>query len=243
MVAKPYIDGNTPNRAGVPLARSQRLAKRAGEETGRGAPVLITLTVASAIAIGGAGYFYGQPGEAGIPKTEQMAEMVAAIAPPVATPIDTPLFFADAVEDAPADVELAAVDLSAPDMEALIQPEVAEPITAQAISYTPPAGLAPCVARIEDRLNALHGVANVSTDWDTKRDSIRVMAQATLDCDMARMQLDGDIELAASGFASLRVEWDRDDAALNLKIVDSVSQDAQVVAYSDDGLPVEFLID
>ncbi|NNE89049.1 MAG: hypothetical protein HKN27_13320 [Silicimonas sp.] len=219
MGANPHNDGKARGRAGVPLARAQRLSQKAVAKGESGKLPVLPIIVA---AIGFSG-FVGYTSVSAFRTTDEPAVVVEQKTQPakpafVATPVTAP---AKVAEDVP---------WSAQASSKVVPVSVVRP------------RLAPCLASIEFRLRLLQTANANNEPWSAKKDYIQSVAQSVLDCDQATIQLDGAVELAASDFADLRVRWDRNAAVLDLTIVDSVPADMYQVAFSDDGQPVEFLV-
>lgn len=222
MVAKPPIDGTARGRAGVPLARAQRLAQKAdakNQQSGSRLP-LVGLFVVVAL-LGGAGFYY--------------TEMPQEPAPVVATTAPAPVAAAVAqIND-----DVVAIDTGVATQEQ--STDVAAGLD-QTPVLAPRPVLAPCVRTIEQRLLSLHDADNQNMEWNVKRQRIRDTVQSVLDCELADFDLTGDFELASSDLADLQVVWDRSAANLKLTIVDSIALSADQTVYTDDGQPIAFLV-
>ncbi len=229
MVAKPQIDGTARGRAGVPLARAQRLAQKADAKTQKGGSGLPLVSLLLAVAVlGGAGYFYSGT-------IQEPAPLVSVAAP----------------EPAPAAVanpEAEVVQASSGDAVAEPDIEVSTPSTElvalfeDAPQLAPRPVLPPCVRTVEERLLGLYNTNSQNAEWDVKRQLVRDAVQSVLDCDQASFGVVGDFELASSDLADLQVNWDRSAANLTLTVVDSVVPSADQAVYTTDGQPITFIV-
>ncbi|PJI91532.1 hypothetical protein BC777_0361 [Yoonia maricola] len=228
MTAKPHIDGTARARAGVPLARAQRLAEKADAKSRSDKSFLPLISAILGLAVlGTAGYFYSGSG---------VSPAVDAAKVSVVSSADT--------------ADQSAV-LNASPLEETVErtvaavPEKPEAVVANVDPTAPLAprpALAPCVQSVEQQLFSLHNANDQGAVWDVKRQHIRDAVQSVLDCDVASFDLTGDFELAASDLADLQINWDRSAANLKLTVVDSVAPAAQDVAYTDDGQPIAFIV-
>lgn len=203
MTAKPQIHGGSGARAGVPLARAQRLAARV-ERPRRRRRVWPILALALALP-GFAGAVALMP--EGLPLDVGGPARIAAVTDTALAP--------DPLTDLPRLPERR------PDLRALV---------------------IPCVARVEARLADLHATAQTEEARAARQDGLSRLVQATLDCRAAGLEIEGSLELAEMGLADIRVTWQRDSSRLRLTVVDDVPAGGAQVAFSEDGLPVEFVI-
>lgn len=229
MVAKPQNETAARGRAGVPLARAQRLNEKATAQADRGPSTALPVAISGIALIGVLAFF--TMGQSSSPSDVSVTPVGAVKATAQELPQDpTP-------EIAPAPLETASV--AVPDVMRFAS---AVDAAAEAPAQSARPRLAPCIETIEVTLRRLEAVNAQGLDWEAKQLHIQDMAQAGLNCHLAIVQLDGDVELAKSDLADLRVRWDRDSAVLELTIVDSFGDDLHKVAYTDDGQPIEFIV-
>jgi hypothetical protein len=229
MVAKPQIDGTARGRAGVPLARAQRLAQKADAKSKQSRSRLPFVSLFLAVVVlGSAGFYYTEIAQKPAPIAAFVAPESASAA--VANP---------SVEVAQINDGSAVIDTDIANQEQSIDEVVPFVETPQ---FAPRPVLAPCVRTIEQRLQSLYDVDDQNAEWDVKRRHIRDAVQSVLDCDQATFEVTGDFELASSDLADLQVVWDRSAANLKLTIVDSIPPSADQAVYTGDGQPIVFLV-
>ena len=224
-------------RAGMTLARAERLATKAGEGGGRAAQISVAL--GALMVVGMAAY--------GVLGTEaRTSEAVAGLAagPEVAA--------------AESSVDVGKLALSAPAGESDTPPALAAPAAgsvelasagaeAGALALDPAPELAvaaalPCVQRIEGLLVSLHDSVATDGSWDRQQLGVTELVQATLDCDAAGFQVAGSLELLGSGLADLKVEWDRDAKVLGLAMIDRAEASAVETTMARDDKTIKFVI-
>ena len=201
MVAKPQIQEGARNRAGMPLARAQRLTDRAGETQRKPkSPWIFAAILAVAVAGGGIYVLIEQA---------QLRDIPADAATSIAAPT------------VPATIE--------PTQSPASSQSTTGTTATGGTALAPRPALSRCMAQIESHLTALQTASATAQPWDTKRTHIRSAAQTALNCDTAGVTFEGDFELAASDFADLQVTWDRATGRLAFTIVDSVPPGARLL--------------
>lgn len=216
------------NRAGISLARAQRLSESAQSRSGSG----VTLRLVATLLLCGAAV---------------MVYLVAADTPEgdvVATNTGADLTVESTAE----------TDSTEPDETSAI--EVAEQTTAQSIDEDPiTEALAPatdvvaaverqtspiryqsaCIAAIEAQLDVLAAKsegAEAST-WIDKEAEIGTLMQYVLDCPDAGIEINGNVELVAKGIADLFIRWDRFGRSLKLNTVPPTPWEAEDIIIND----------
>jgi hypothetical protein len=208
-------------RAGMTVARAQRLAAKTGEGRSRGPQVYAV--IGAAVVVGMAAYGILGAGQQG-----SNAELAVAAVGPAVDPVVAPQIEASAATtDAPETVAVnLAPEVSAPEAPAPMPTGVVATATdLDAATEARPTDLASastteCINRVEGMLKTLH--ASVSTDesWAKQQQGVTDLVQATLDCEDAGFQVAGSLELLGSGLADLKVAWDRDQKVLALAMID-----------------------
>lgn len=215
-------------RAGMPLARAQRLAARTGGTSAATPRAYLALGILSVAAIIGLGAAQGIPPAAGPADATPLPAPVAGVpapteeapAPPAATIV------------AAADPASGLVQVAADPAEGTVQ-AAAGPVVIAA----PAATMAGCVGAIDGRVGLLR--ASAGTGWSAQRDGVLELLQSALDCRDARLEIAGSLELLGSDLADLRVRWNAAERALNLAVVDRTATPPAAVAEGD---AIEFVI-
>ncbi|MEL6839821.1 MAG: hypothetical protein AAFP85_11060 [Pseudomonadota bacterium] len=223
MVAKPQIEDGARNRAGMPLARAQRLSDKAASKERSTSSSTLLVVLAIVATIGGGVVFVNSSAQA----PEAAVQDITIAALPQVTG-DTNAVISD--------VQTASAETPPPTQAPVDITEEPAP------SFAPRPTLSPCFERVEDHLTALYRADIQSLAWEVKRDRIRAAAQTALNCEGAGVSFAGDFELTATDFADLRVQWDRTAGHLAFTIVDSMAPEASDVVLTDDGQPIAFIV-
>ena len=228
-------------RAGIPLARAERLKKQTdnlAKRPGGGVLGLSTLAVAGVLAAG-------------------------VIAPRDVNSASVGAFFEDfqlrqeaGVGDTPslgrrASDRTFGVDTAKPEVDegqkvASLQSDVtvvsdvqpAEPVVEKAL-FDVNVNAAYCVRMVAAQIQSLSLSAERDLPWMDMQDDIGRLVQTALDCPASGVQILGSLDLAATDIADMRLRWDRDAYVLELATVASGTLDAP--ATSVDGQAVEIL--
>ncbi|MEM6741428.1 MAG: hypothetical protein AAF646_15055 [Pseudomonadota bacterium] len=241
MTVKPQLSGGTSARAGVPLARAQRLA--AATDAPQRKSVLPAVLVATALValLGGAVMVAGPTltpsaspptaaADATVPTTS--APKMASIGAPAAAPAPALPPLVDAPRTAPivaspenARLPAAPAALELADLKPL---EQAQPQT--------------CLERVENRLVELQSIIGAPSMDLVPKDALSGLMQASLDCPGVGLEIDGSLELASSDFADVLVLWNPDAPQLLLSVIDrSATEDLQPI-FTENGVPTEFVV-
>ena len=232
MVAKPHSETGTRGRAGMSLARAQRLSTKAdAQSSGKGAPTSLIAAVA-VLALGGIGYFALYGGTAA-----EAPATIANVLPAPGTQI-----VADVPVTASAQVFPAVAEAPAPVTADPATDLAVAPVAAPLQVFAPRPAMTACLAQVEQHLRDLRATVQNNVPWEGRRGGIRAAAQAALDCPEARLTFNGDFELAATDLADLHVTWDRGTSVLTFTIVDSVPPEEAQVVLTDDGQPFDFIV-
>lgn len=204
-------------RAGLPLARAQRLAAEADSRARKGkANVLYGIGVLGVAALVGAGMMSR---EAGFETTANASEQTRAEEPIVAA--------------APSQPETLPVPKAVAQPESQTAPVVPASIS---VDRTQPQ----CVQAIETRLDALYQLG--ATGKPGVESAIRGLVQTALDCDNTQLRITGSMELIGTGLADVRVRWGRADWLLDLAMVETADRQATPPAAIINDSSVEFVI-
>ncbi|MGL4237588.1 hypothetical protein [Tabrizicola sp.] len=219
-------------RAGMPLARAERLAAKT--ETRSSASPRFYAALGFAAIAGLVGYGVVQNGhDAGMPELALAVAKTDAAAPAAAMSPEAPVSLATAASPIEA---MPTTEASAAPSEALpMVASAAEPSTAVAAS-------ASCLDTIEGLLASLQSAAATDGRWATQQDGLGKLVQATLDCEEADFRVAGSIELAGSGLADLKIRWDRESKVLDLAMIDSFAEPPTQEPASSDDQAIEFVI-
>ncbi|WP_299890466.1 hypothetical protein [uncultured Ruegeria sp.] len=248
MAKKRQMDGAPGKRAGLPLARANRLAETAEAKRGRAPSMIVAtglLTVAAIVSVGV------------MPANTALSTAFDALhGEAVSTSLETPKRPKqrphNTVENTPLNPETVtetAATPSATDMDLLpdviakteppAQPVLEEPV--QVVASINPA--APyCIQMIQSRVAALHYVTQTASDWDSRQQDVSRLVQSTLDCSQAGLQIAGSLELAGTGIADLRVRWNLETWTLHLAVVDSAYSESGVQLAGVSDQSIEFVV-
>ncbi|MBM7069851.1 hypothetical protein [Actibacterium sp. 188UL27-1] len=214
-IPKGKVGVGRSRRAGVPLARANRLAeKTAGKAAPRGMWLLAaTLSGAVAIAIVAFGFLASDNAS-----------------PTTVTEVTSPAKAAAAVSSVAASKDTDVQPDQAPPAEGTAQARVERPPTVKA---EPQIFRAACVTAIEANLLALKEKSQIaaSTPWPNKQDEIGTLIQYVLDCPDSSIDMVGSMELIGSGLADLLISWDRFAFTLELR---TVPRNALAAVEADD---------
>ncbi|MEO0918325.1 MAG: hypothetical protein AAFY31_15290 [Pseudomonadota bacterium] len=214
-------------RAGLPLARAQRLTAETQKRARKGSAGLLygvgILGVAGLVA-------FGVSSEQNSTSTQ-----TAAIQTPL--PEQPAIGAADATPPSVTSAQTAGVVQAAvPSSEAAL---AASPtVTSLPIDVSHPA----CVQSVETRLNTLHEMTANQTHWSQQQNALSDLVQAALDCNDTRLKIVGSIELIGTNMADVRVRWDRNNWTLDLNMIDNIEQQAALSATGITDDAVEFVI-
>ncbi|SFS15312.1 hypothetical protein [Yoonia litorea] len=236
MVAEPKNHNAGRARAGVPLARAQRLAKQAEARSANrksAAPAVVGILAVTLLGIGGYFYSSGAPSAAAALGDAQEG---GAVSPIIQEPENTQ---AVALNDTAVPEPVAAPFATEP-ATAVVAPAIQTVPERQV--FAPRPVLPPCVNAVERHLTNLYRADVTGTQWDTKRQHIRDTVQAVLDCELATFTLDGDFDLAATALADLQVSWNRSAASLSLAVIESTGNKVTPAVLTEDGQPIAFLV-
>ncbi len=210
-------------RAGLPLARAQRLTAETQKRARRGGTgVLYGIGIFSVAGLVGFGVMTGQaPDPVQVASLQTSASDAAFDAPTTITASDTVVDAIASVADAPNEfVPEAPVTTSIP------------------IDQNDPA----CVRSVETRLNSLHEMAVTDVHWSRQQDALSNLVQAALDCSETRLKIVGSIELIGTDMADVRVRWDRNNWTLDLNMIDNIEQQSALASPGITEQAVEFVI-
>ena len=217
MVAKPHLNDAGFDRAGVPLARAQRLKKQANaNKSGRG-PLI---GVGVALLAGLAAFAALGPG------TEPEATVTAAVEQPeapVTAAVEQP------VEPAEAPARAAAI--------------ATEPVLSPAATSVPrDTALPRCIAGIETQLNDVFAQRGDDHAWPVKQQGLSSLVQAGLNCELAMVEMIGSFDVAQSELGSVHVKWNRDTRALRIAVVDSNTRANYPPIMDENDRPIAFIV-
>ena len=214
------------NRAGISLARAQRLSESAQSGSGSG----VTLRLLATLLLCGAAvmvYFVAADAPesdvaAAITRTNQA--LTAEAAPETAT----------AEPDETAAIEVAEQPIDeAPVAEPLDpKPEVVAAVERQA---APVRYQSACIAAIEAQLDVLAAKSEgaEASAWTDKEEEIGTLMQYVLDCPDAGIEINGNVELVAKDIADLFIRWDRFGRSLKLNTVPPTPWEAEDIIIND----------
>ena len=190
-------------RAGVPLARAERLAAQTSSTSG-GKGKLALLAGVLGLAVVGVAVFSLSP-ESTAPTSQTVADSRQAAVTPAAPVTDIN--------------PTVAVDPDpAPPASTAPSPAQAAPTVAPVEQRVTQAA---CITAIEANLLALRDKSLLATSapWPGKQDEINTLVQYVLDCSDGSIEMIGSMELVGSGLANLLVSWDRFAFTLQLRTV------------------------
>jgi hypothetical protein len=220
MTRRRDTDGAGGQRAGLSVARAQRLSAKTAAPEGQGGRVLAGLGFLAIAGLVGLGILF-------VNAPEAVTEVAAAEAAPTAP---------EAIAAALPKPEPAAVEMP-------VAVAAAEPIAAaEAIPEPLPVAAAPCVQTIEALLASLGTAASKDERWSAHEGDLNQLVQATLDCEDAGFRVAGSLELVGSGLADLKVRWDRKEKILDLAMVDRPADASARPPVRLDEAGVEFVI-
>ncbi|MEM9973940.1 MAG: hypothetical protein AAF771_07135 [Pseudomonadota bacterium] len=243
-------------RAGVPLARAQRLAK-ATKSASFGTPWVYTaIGLLSAAGLAGYGVIAGSGATsrpAGTVTTAELAnEQVPNSSGALASLSDgAARGFSDLASETGAAVPspglntIANVDAREVDTGSSTAPssQLAPPAEVVRVStvFEPVTGPS-CIAEVERNILGLSNLMDVDEPLEEQKGALAALVQSTLDCQDARLQIAGSLELFGSGLADLRVHWDRSGWNLDLAMVDSTFGPSGAQSMKADDALVEFVV-
>lgn len=237
------MDGAPGKRAGLPLARANRLAESAEAKKGRGPTFIVAtglLTVAAIVSLG------VTPGNTALDKFFNISDSSGAA--PVLDVSKRPIARAEPVaEPAPVMEQTTAAAVEAP-VETASVVEAIEPPAESAkegrlLAMVGDNSNDPyCIQRIESRLVSLHAATRSGPEWNNRVNDVSQLVQTTLDCSHAGLQVIGSLELAGTGIADLRVSWNLETWTLDLAVVDSTNRDADLQVASASDQSIEFVV-
>jgi hypothetical protein len=227
-------------RAGMSMARAERLVAKTQTRANKSSRVFVALGLATVAGMTA----YGVLGAKGNGPAQGM-QAYAASEPDVAiapVPATVEMSAQPTLPAGTAEVEatLAMVrdaDLAGADVPVDAIPETSPPAPAENTIAS-----AECVDVIEGLLVSLRTSAAADGSWTTQQDGLTRLVQATLDCEGAGFRIAGSLELVGSGIADLKVHWDREGKVLDLAMIDrtegSVVEEAAVL----DDTSIQFVI-
>lgn len=214
-------------RAGLPLARAQRLAVETRKGARKGSTgLLYGVALLGVSALVGFGLV-----------TEQASPPSSAVASQTTLP-EQPLI-ASPVGSAIADSAVAATETASARVPQL------EPVAAvqpQTVSLPIDSNHPACVQSVETRLNTLHETTVTKAHWSTQQSALSDLVQSALDCNEARLKIRGSIELIGTNMADVSVRWDRNSWTLDLNMIDNIEEQAALSAPGITDDAVEFVI-
>lgn len=204
-------------RAGLPLARAQRLHA----QTARiGRFSALRTTAVSLVAIGAVVVFGAFPAASA---RVQSVILAASNGTPLAQ------LAGDLVQPLPQD---------APTEVASAEPVVTEDIAPEAILFDANADAPACIVGIEQALADM--VSRADASWSDNQETIDAIVQRGVDCPQAGVRIAGSLELAQTGFADLRLQWDRATWVINLTTVDPTLSSPDDIIVTDRSLEIVF---
>lgn len=221
-------------RAGLPLARAQRLAAETERRAGKGrAGVYGAVGVLSVAGL----VVFGLMSDASNDRSAAVTPSVASVAPPlVAEPRQSASTAAVIPSESTPTPQVPVASSTARDTVS----GAAEPmrLTSVPVNASNPA----CVQAVETRLSALYQVSDKGNEWAGLEEAIGNLVQAALDCDDAQLRITGSMELAGTDLADIRVAWEREDWLLDLEMVDFADRTAALPAAKINEERIEFVI-
>lgn len=238
MADKRQIDGAPGRRAGMPLARAQRLVEHTNEARGGMSKAIVGLGIVSVGTLIGVGLMEGERSGA----NAAVGDAAIASAPQPAAP-GTPPVEQEAIATLPAAPEADPLPMSAPDPAPSSQSEgtVVASLEEPAVAAIEPSGPY-CIQVIETQLLDLRASAANDAAWDAKQDDVAQLVQSALDCREAGLEITGSLELIDTPVADLKVTWDRDAWSLALVMIDSAEPTDPTPSESDSGRSIEFVV-
>lgn len=232
-------DKQVGRRAGVSLARAQRLAGKTNAADSTSPRIYVGLGVAAIAGLVGYGLYAPNDASASL-----LSQTDTGFEPQIAAPVPGPAASASNVAD--------LTDAPAPN--AVRSPDT-EPFRTASLGETSnapqPSALAPreivvavpdCVRSIDERVEMLRSTASENDDWSEQQDNVTALVQATLDCSHAQLEIAGSLELLGTDLADLRIRWNRDDWNLDLAMIDSFSQSEAGPDPASDPSTIQFVI-
>ncbi len=212
MSAKSKKSLHAPQRAGIPLARANRLREQTqilARRPAGGVLGLSTIAVIGLVAVGTLA-----PGGA---PTAQAKEYIAVVRDVIPEPVRTAVLGEDKMQEvatapSPRQVETQQVrPATAP------RPTMAKPETAAVAEVR--SGAPYCIRMIDPHLGALTSDVDGGAPWTELKDDLGRLVQNALDCPEAGVQIVGSLSLAATDIADMRLRWDRAENSLELATV------------------------
>lgn len=232
-------DFQVGRRAGVSLARAQRLAGKTSSAGTTPSRVYVSLGI---LAIGG---FVGY----GLYASENTSEhpiLQAGAAEVTEAPVSgsAPNALALALSTPPAMADTSSEPLPSPELQPIEEAlEVADtpdsPIPADSEVVV---ALPDCVQSIEDKVASLRSATSGDDAWAAQQGNVAALVQATLDCSHAQLEIAGSLELLGTDLADLRISWDREDWNLDLAMIDGLGQLEAGPDPASDATTIQFVI-
>lgn len=214
-------------RAGLPLARAQRLAAETQKRAGKGsASLLYGLALLGVSGLVGFGLF-----------TEQSSVPSSVVATQTALP-EQPLI-ASPTAPAMAEVSVPVAEIVSAAVKPLEMEKSAEP---QAVSLPINSSHPACVQSVETRLNILHETTVSNAHWSKQQSTLSDLVQSVLDCNETRLKIRGSMELIGTDMADVRVRWDLKNWTLDLNMIDNIEQHPALSTSDTTDGTVEFVI-
>lgn len=214
-------------RAGLPLARAQRLAVETKEAAHKGsAGLLYGVSLLGVSALVGFGLV-----------TEQDSAPASVAANQTTLPeqpfIESPIGYAIA-DSAVGAAKIATASVSQLEPVAAVEPQT----VFLPVDSSHPA----CVQSVEARLNTLHKATLSEAHWSKQQSALSDLVQSALDCNEARLKIRGSIELIGTNMADVSVRWDRNSWTLDLNMIDNIEEQAALTTPGITDDAVEFVI-
>jgi hypothetical protein len=231
-------------RAGMSMARAERLVARTQTRGSKSSQAFIAMGIAAVAGMTAYGVISGKMQQ----RNEEVMVFAAAEAASVAvTPAPSTAVqggtktavqsSAPIVGSEQTDAPVAAGASTETVAFATEPGTTAEAVTAQSETASPG-----CVDKIEGLLVSMRSAATQDGSWASQQEGLTKLVQTTLDCESAGFRVAGSLELVGSGLADLKVHWDREGKVLDLAMIDRTSAPTVEVTPVSDDSSIEFVI-
>lgn len=222
-------DQQVGRRAGVSLARAQRLAGKTSTADSVAPRLYVGVGALAIVGLVGYGIYEGTQASAA-----PDSNLIASIS--TGTPADVTAPIAGAASSAPA---YALVEGA----EAVVSPTSAPvPDAPVAQPREIVAAVPGCVETIERKIDVIRSAAAGENDWNVQQENVTALVQATLDCSDAQLEIAGSLELLGTDLADLRIRWDREDWNLDLAMIDGADLPGEEAAADPEAKTIQFVI-
>jgi hypothetical protein len=231
-------------RAGMSIARAERLVARTQTRGSKSSQAFVALGLAAVAGMTAYGVISGSTQQRGEDVMVFAAAEAGSAASTVAPSVELTADAKPAVQSSAPVVESAQANAPAASVASteVVTLAAETGTTAAASTAQSDTASAGCVDTIEGLLVSMQSAATQDGSWASQQEGLTQLVQTTLDCESAGFRVAGSLELVGSGLADLKVHWDREGKVLDLAMIDRTNAPTADVAPASDDSSIEFVI-